>query len=209
MPDATVNDIIETVAVCVCDNIPAFNVGHFVVSATTGAPVDYQDVVEALDAHWEDEYKTLMSHEANFIGTAMRRIVTDPTDYYTTNGNLGAGTQMTDVLPFQTAGLFRLRSGAAGRANRGRKYVPFPYEGASDDEGTPNATYLTNLGLLAAKYTGPQTLTIGGSTVTLSGIIFRKATSSFVLIASYLVVGEWATMRSRSKQKLVPSPVAY
>jgi hypothetical protein len=110
----------------------------------------------------------------------------------------GVGTQVTDGLPPQVAMLVTKRSAFAGRAARGRTYLPFLYEGGSGPQGQPTAGLLAQGTSIAQYLLTNKTMTLSGRETSLAPVIWRRLTKTYVNVTDFLVRDRFATQRRRS-----------
>ena len=113
----------------------------------------------------------------------------------------GFGTGGSVALPGQVAGLVSFGSATMGKRGEGRNYVPFPPSAANELNGSPTATYITNLQALGTMMTS----TIPCPNIDSSGTgalnaILRSTPGSPTTgapITRFSVPTVWATQRRR------------
>jgi len=175
-------------------------VRHYLVTETVGT-ISEQVAADELSAIMSDFIKDCMSSDASYRGLTLQKIDPPPaSDRFISTQGQGPGAAASPVMSTQTAGVISLRTGIAGRRNRGRTYVPFPSEGANEANGKPNATYLVDLGALGTQLAGVQVIAPGGgNSCNLVPQVYSRTFDSFRTISSYLVRTEWGTQRRRSQ----------
>jgi len=153
---------------------------YFVTTTIVGAPPLQSDVVDSLETLFGPKWKALMTNGASYVGSDIQDVTGNP-PYAVPAGSVlsgGVGTAGTNPLPTQTCGVITKLTDLVGRQFRGRMYVPFP-----DQADTtlvvpivPTAGYVTRLQLLAADFTGQDTIVAaGGGTVTIQWVLVHKA----------------------------------
>lgn len=194
-----VNDILQIKFFCSQQAQLAVNVTHWVVSSIVGlAPTD-NAVALFFGNRVKVAYAGLLNNNATFQGTSCQHLFPLPTRVEDFNAVTAlGGTAGAAGLPKQCCGLFTKKTALAGRANRGRVYVPFPSEtDNADGTSAPTAGYMTNLGGLAALLTTSATLTNDENATTFLPVVYHRATHSFTLITTAFARQKWATQRRR------------
>ena len=192
-----VNDIIEVRFVCTQLDQTAINVRHYKVTATTGTSQTLGDFSDVLDPIFAPLLKALLNTNAAYYGTVVRRVSPiPPSTIAWTNTGAAGGNALGDLLPRQTCGLIGLQTQFAGRAFRGRFYVPFPGEADSDANALPVAGYRGRLANLAFALTGNQLVGIA-NTATLIPVIYHRASNTTTPINASVIRTKWATQRRR------------
>lgn len=176
---------------------------YFVFNTPGSIPIADQDGLDIISDGMAAVLKPLMTGGAEYLGVVMYRpdIIPLPAALYSTQG-AGVGTAGTVPMATQVTGLITLRTALAGRANRGRKYVPFP--DAADSVGSinpiPSTSYKTRLDALADKF-GPgadfEDPANPGTFVNLSGIIVAANGTIRGDVTSTVQRRLWATQRRR------------
>jgi len=114
---------------------------------------------------------------AHFDGSSIQVVTTPPYSalLYSSQG-AGNGTMTLDPLPTQVTGMISRRTDFAGRAYRGRIYMPFPTKTGSDTNGLPTITYTTLLSNYVAGVEPPAgiTLTSAGKSILLDPVLRHK-----------------------------------
>lgn len=151
------------------------------------------------------QWKAAISDSAVSIGAKLSQLSpgVKPLPGIVTDG--GACTGGAGALPQQVSGIIKSNTSVAGRAYRGRIYVPFPYAASVDTDFTPLAAYVVKIGNLAASWITGQNVTPTATTYQFIPVIWhRKAGKSGTPAANTFdpivgTIGEkmWATQRRR------------
>jgi len=160
-----------------------------------------EDVASRIANEASGLYTGLIGGEATFRGVTLKEIIDDPSPFQRSSLVDSTGTGLGSPLPYQTAGMITLYSSLAGRAGRGRVYIPFPAEDDNvDDEARPTAAYVTNAQLLGDFLVGQKLYVVGTSELqfdwTLRPDNFTPGPLNKFL-ATALARRRWATQRSR------------
>lgn len=103
-----------------------------------------------------------------------------------------------EPLPRQTAGVVTLRTPFAGRANRGRKYMPFPSETDNTTGIQPTAGYLAVVNTFIAMHVPTITLLAGPTTEVWRSCLPRpNQVPKGINFTSFLTRDAWGTQRRR------------
>jgi hypothetical protein len=206
-----VGDILEVITVIATLDQIGEIVWHAQVSAlVAGTPTDFS-VAFYVDAQLQAHWKPILSNQCTYRGVSCRilnRIPTLAANYQ--NANAGLGTAVGFSLPKQTCGLIKWTTGNAGRAFRGRSYIPFPPATFDGADGTPTGPYLAALTANQGPFwgSGPVNVTEGGNIGTIvPGIYHRKAAlvppplaRTITPISNFVVRPLWATQRRRGDE---------
>jgi hypothetical protein len=172
-------DVLELRVVCqVTSPSPQVseNVFHAVVGAVTGGGVSQAAIAVWYDLLIAGAYKTIMAAAATYRGVMVQKIWPLPrvvAEY--TIASAGAGLSSVPILPLQTAGLLRAKTNIAGRAFRGRQYLPFPSQNQQDVDGTPTNGVLANHVIIGGAIYSNQTVVAGIITTSLIPVIYHRA----------------------------------
>jgi len=173
-----------------------FNIYNFGINSVTGAIGDL-DCAEIFDTALAPLYKAIMSPTTNYDGTEVSIINRTPkpiTQKWTLNS--GPGTIGTKTLPTQVAGIISWGTAFAGRAFRGRSYIPNLADGWKSTGGIPTTFFQTAMAALASSILGRTSFTdIGTANATF--ILFHRRTLGFNLMLSYDIPLKFATQRRR------------
>jgi len=196
-----VGDIFKTIAYCEMRGQVSQNVRHWkVIEKDPAATHTDEDVRAALATLLKAPYQDCMSQDAQWYGLSLQKLLPIKFDTVFTP-NAGAGSDATDAMPGAVAGLLVFKTGLAGRANRGRSYIPFAGEGANTATGLPNAGHLIQLQDVATIYSSLHTIVKGGLNLIIEPIIFPSAIPGGRTIVSGARASKWASMRSRGDYK--------
>jgi hypothetical protein len=196
----TVGDIMLVRNICLTPSDGAINARHYRVSAVGGTGPTDQEAANVFATSWKPLYVALMAATATWFQTDIRRIFPLPLGATSISDlTTAVGSVIPDALPQQISGIITLHTALAGRAGRGRIYVPFPAE--ADSSGSPPvplAGYITRLNALRDAML--LTLTTPGmvNNATFQPVIWHRASSTFTLVASATSRNYWATQRRRN-----------
>lgn len=148
------------------------------VATVTGVPSDDADLAANVDSDIGVSFKGLINNDASYdyVGTRLLHSVVPsaPPIPQLSGTHSGSGTRGLP-LPRQTSGVLTVNTDYAGRAFRGRKYLPFP--GATDlaTTGKPTAGYRASLDTLGNLYVATRTFTgAGGGVVSLVPVLWHR-----------------------------------
>lgn len=193
------NDILEVKGFNKDATQQAVNVWHYFVSGITGASLTDQQVCTALSAQVAPLYKALQSVGSSYLGLRLQRIRpgTVPAAVISTSGT-GAGTAAGGPLPSMASILLSKRTNLAGRANRGRLYLPFISDLFLSGTATVTAGGVTAATNWSNAMFATITVTIGGDAVTLQPVINNRDPAGTVFMTSVAIRDNFATQRRRS-----------
>lgn len=177
----------------------AINVWHFRLSGIVGAELTNQQRADQWHATEGLFYVPLISNNVTVHTASVRHLFPLPQglEVFSNQAAFGGGTGGTNMSK-QTAGIVTLNTALPGRANRGRKYLPFPGELNNVDPGIPDPGYIASLTAWLNNFVPTTTLIVGGQNETWTPIIFRKTLpASSPTILTGKVRGVWATQRRR------------
>jgi hypothetical protein len=195
MPTA-LGDILQYKMSSWCDSQLGLNVLHYKVTLMTGSPPTLAKMLQTIDDAMAPLMIPMLSSDAQYLGASLQHIQPLPVSmetFYTVNAAVGGSAP--EVLPKQTALVLTKQSTLAGRANRGRLYIPFPSEGANTTLGIPAAAYLA----LAATFANQMAsiITVAGTTGLTPIIYQRKFPGSSQVINTVRVNNRWGNQRRR------------
>ncbi len=191
---------------------------YFVTTAIVGAPPLQSDVVDALETLFGTKWRALMTNGAAYVGSDLQDVTGAP-PYAVPAGSVlaaGNGTAGTAPMPTQTCGVITKLTDLVGRQYRGRMYVPFPdtVDSTVTSPIVPTAGYVTRLQLLAADFTGVDTIVAaGGGSVAISWVLVHKLPKVGPIPLPTPVTNErsnklWGTQRRRGNYGRVnPVPI--
>lgn len=179
---------------------------HYQVKTLVGTTTNVQDVADAVDAAVALLIRALMSVATEYVATGAKRIIGAITDEFLTVVNAGVGDVAGDPCPPQVAGLISLRTGFAGRTNRGRAFMYFVPESACT-AGKPTAGYVTDLQALGDALVAPVTATGSGpgDSAGLFPVVLHRGTLTVTDLDNAVARTSFATQRRRGF--LAPSNV--
>jgi hypothetical protein len=190
---------------------------HFLVSAVGLPPATDADLATSFDGIMGPLIRNLIVNPATYRGVGAQKIWPLPvalTQY--NNNSFGGGTTGPNAVPEQVAGVLSWGTAKAGRAYRGRIYLPFPPASDVLADGTPSAAYATNAGLVGSFYAGGSyTVTEGGRTAVLDAVIWHRkagktgipAAHTYDAIVNYHVGGFGTQRRRGAYGRLNTSPI--
>lgn len=154
----------------------AINVLHYRVEEVLGLPKDDQEIADAFSDHFGPVYGAYLSVDASFRGVIVQKINPLPVSIAvsSTSGQQAGVRVAGDLLPPQVSGMITKQTGGAGRAKRGRIYMPFPGEDDVTDS-IPNAAYIA---ALSATLTSFVTFVLAGplpNRTSFGPVIFHRA----------------------------------
>jgi hypothetical protein len=193
-----VGDIIQMRIECHSEPQVSQNVRHFIISVENPPAATLQQMAAALNTIFAPLYKNVLNANAFFRGVGTRRVHPPPlTLEATTDDSAGLGLILGDQLPAQVSGIITLKTQFAGRAYRGRVYIPFPGEASNTASATPDATYLSNLNLLGSAFITGVVVPNGAGNSTLTPVIFHRVNKLTTVLLDFTARPVWATQRRR------------
>jgi hypothetical protein len=194
-----VNDIYRITLGTQWGNQAGLMVSHWVTTAEDGNGASQQEIANKFDTEFRIPMLPLLHVGAFWYGAKAQKIYPGGAAVPSlSTAPIAAGTGGLAGLPPQVSGLITLRTAFAGRAYRGRQYVPFPSEQASDDTtGRPTTAYNTALNGLAAKYVLEMVVGASPNVTRLRCGIFRRSNNTINYVLSTSSRGIWATQRRR------------
>lgn len=193
-------DILEGKFFCRDESQTGINVVHFYVAGVAGGSLTDQQVCTALSTLAGPLYRAWMAAGQRYSGMRLQRIrpLPAPVAVTSTVGN-GAGTGGGSALPSQSALLVSKRSLFAGRANRGRAYLPFWSDAFNSADGHPTAAGLALAQAWATQFLSALNVAVGGASVSLLAVVYNRASGGSVVISNAIIRDAWATQRRRSE----------
>lgn len=181
----------------------AINIFHYRVTFLQGTSPTDSEIAIAMEAFWAPKYKTLINASCTYRGVQVQRVFPTPLLAAVDSKLLqGFGTRVgttVDILPGVVCGIVTKKTAGAGRAFRGRVYLPFPME-IDNEGGSPSAGYETILDVVATNLAVPITVGTPPNSIQMSMCIFRRL-SPFLSpqVTTGQVRGYFANQRRRSK----------
>jgi hypothetical protein len=183
------------------------NTWYYLVTAVGSTPATDQDAANQLDTFLAPLMKALLSTTAEYRGIQVQILNSVPPfaaflQSASANSNAGPGTVAGGALPTQTAGLLSFQTNLAGRAFRGRFYIPFPGVNDSGAGGSPTAAYGVKQANLLAVIDSTAVIVSGGSSATLTRVLLHKknkagGTPAPTPVTAASFSANWATQRKR------------
>jgi len=193
-----VGDIWQASIVCGFQAQVAFNVYHYRVEVEVGLGVSASAVAATADATFQAAMRQLLSNEATYSGCIAQKIFPTPMGMPAmASGGGGVGLVVGDALPKQVAGIIAKITAFAGRAFRGRAFVPFPSEADNDNASRPTADYCSRLAILGGIVKGTLLVIDGLNNAGLTPQILHRASMTVTPIVDAFDRKFWATQRRR------------
>lgn len=180
--------------VCFFQDQLGLNIKYGSIVGGSDLPVAEETVAEQLAIALAPLYGACLSASAQFIGVGLTKLDGISAEVFDRNHEL-AGSITGDPLPRQVSGLITLRSGLAGRANRGRVYVPFPGESSNVATGfaVPAPSYRDSLADIGTYMIDPE-VEVGADE---GDALMRFELPNAKGFSSFVVREGWATQRRR------------
>lgn len=198
MPNLSAGDLIRIATYCQSGNQVAQNVSIWVVNSVVGGDYPLQGLAGPISSTIGPLHKGFMSSTAKYLGVRVNRFAPAASDSYSSVAAAGFGSNISDPMPGQVAALLSIRTGLAGRSNRGRKYIAFPPESYNSATGGLTNTALLQLALIGDFYTTRFESTVAGATLSLDPVILSRKLGVSQFSITYLMRENWATQRRRS-----------
>lgn len=201
---AAVGDIYSCKVVCratpaVGVVVISLNILHYRVSAIAGTGKGDQDIADAMDLNYAATYKAYLSADAAYRGVIVQKIRPLPLSLAVTS-DIGAGpgtAVIGDLLPTQVCGMITKQTTGAGRAKRGRIYMPFLGEDDVTDS-QPNVVYLARLAVTLPTFLNGVLVGAPPDTVQLLPVIFHRVPGTSDDLTSVVRRSYSVTQRRRS-----------
>lgn len=192
-------DLYRVVMYSRCDGQTGLMISHWEVVATATGGATQKEVADQLSAAIAPLLKAWESDSAAYWGLTLQRIKPIPLpDAVPSVAGQGDCANTGDRLPIQCAAVISLRTGFAGRKNRGRKYVPFGTE-SSNTADLINAAGLILLAPIRDFFLTNFAVTGATGNSTLANVIYHKATNDATAIVTGFINQPWGTQRRRSR----------
>lgn len=183
----------------------AVNVLYFIPTAVLGAGLDELGLANALQAFYLPFYRVLMTGSSSYDAVSIQDITAVPSPLPTGSTNAGTGgTAGTHPQAAQVCGVITLQTGFAGRAYRGRVYLPFTdlASNNADNSPAPSAGYIADLIALAAHLEGNENITTGADGFVISHVLYHRKTHLFTPILNTRSNTKWGTQRRRGRYRV-------
>lgn len=201
MPVAVLNDLFQLTMVGQ-DSFSIFeNVRHYKCTAVNGTSAEYSLLAGYFASIMQTNYPDCISDQITLQNVTLVKVnasgqpLSDPLIYTTgfpIDGNLSG-----DPLPAFTAAVLSLRTGTAGRRNRGRFYAFYANEAANDAAGFLTAGYKTSMETLGSVLDDATVIGGGGNTATMTPVVLSKVGGTQLPILSTIARIAWGTQRHR------------
>jgi len=176
-------------------------------SAVAGPAFNYGDVAYWYANNFDAAWKPQLNVGVQILGVKIAALAQLPPPASGIARDTDTGANASPTLPGQASYLISLYTNLAGRAYRGRNYVPFPMAVDQDTDNTPKAAVVTALQAVANALYIPQFITTGGGgTMTTTPVIYHRETQDSTPIFSALVQKRYATQRRRGDYGRLNSP---
>jgi hypothetical protein len=203
MPTPLVNaTIYRTTVYCTLGAQAAALPRYWSTGGSVVGTITMKQFADAVSAFLGPAYKAVLANVATYNGITCSRVTgATPYEIYDSSTvSQGIGVAGAAAMSKQTAGLIGFYTNFAGRAFRGRQYVPFPASADDTGEGKPTigaGSYVARLGALALVLITPFVVVSGANTATLTPVIFHKGSSSMTPITAAAARLVWATQKRR------------
>jgi hypothetical protein len=194
-----VGDIMSVKVFCYVNNQVSVNVHWFICTAVAGTSATYDQVATTMDLLFGPNYRGVIANVAQYVTTHVQRTFPLPVTVASESSvNAGVGTNGPSVMPTQVCGMITIRTAFAGRAYRGRRYIPFPSTAADTGTGAPTVGYQTSLTTIGTGLSTPIPVGAGGNTCTLQGVlVHKKVPGTTTPIVSAVAVAKFGTQKRR------------
>lgn len=198
-PAMALNDIFTVKTFCYLGNQLGLNVHYFQVTAIAGTGSDYGTCATTFDALFGPALRSCLPTVGSYVATHVQRVYPLPVLVFNeATINAGAGSSAGTPLPTQCCGIITIKTNQAGRAFRGRRYIPFPTSSFDTGNGVPTAAYVTFLNVIGNGLSLPTTVGGGGNTVTCTPVLYhRKTPATPTVVTAAYGVAKFATQRRR------------
>jgi len=201
MAVGAVGDIFEAITQCSCGGQIGLNVRHWRTTFIIGDSASEQEIADELSTIIAPYYKQYLNMtQARYDGLRLQKIAPLPKrDAVISAEGAGSGTQEdVDQMPTQVAGLLTLRTGLAGRAKRGRAYLPFFNEHQNTTVARPEATVAAYLDDFGLHWSTAITVVGAAGSATIEPVIFHRSNLTADRITAWVSRNHWGTQRRRS-----------
>jgi len=182
---------------------------HFKISNVSGGVGPYAgDFANQLQTILEPLFEPLIKTTTTMIGSKVAFAIKGPAPLPGIATSNTVGSDAGANMPGQVSGIISVKTALAGKAFRGRLFIPFPTITMSTGAPPiPTAGYQTNLDALAVAWLTPWAVTSAGGNATATPVIFhrprkpplppRTIDNTGDPIVSFLEPASWATQRRR------------
>lgn len=197
-----VGDIVQATVVTQMGDQTALTVLHFLCGIVAGTSATDKDFATNLDAVLEADWKAAINNTATYRGIMAQVVNPPPMQRMQSEiGAAGVGTGGATPQPPQVSGIITWGTAMAGRAGRGRMYVPFPSTTFIDADGTPTASYIAALAALAVDIGGLAVVNRsgGGGSIAVQFVIYHRDFQTTDNVTSSVQQKKWATQKRRGE----------
>lgn len=191
-------DVLRVRVACYTANQVGINTVHYRVSTVGGSSQTDAQVALYMDTLLETRYKTVLSAQAKYRGVSVQKIRPLPvTVPQVSTAFDGVGSVAGDMLATQVSGIVTSQTALAGPANRGRAYIPFPGESDNGVSAAPVPAYVTGIDDIGSELFTPHPVGLAPNQITITPVIYHRATATFTDIVGWVARSQWATQRRR------------
>jgi hypothetical protein len=171
------NDVLESRFVTFDPSPPpqvGINTLRWLVTSIVAGGVTQQQIAAFLDGIAAADYKARMPPATSYRGVSVQKINPLPRVLAEMSiANAGIGTAAAGQTPTQVAALVKLATARAGKAFRGRLYMPFLPSAAILANGNLDPVFTVALALSMSLLIIPQSIVVGGATTNITPVIFH------------------------------------
>lgn len=193
-----VGDVYEMTTICRYGGQNGLNKTHWKVTFIIGSPEE-PSTASGMNAMFQTQYTDYLSDQCKYVGLTWQKIHPLPVaDLNPVLANATGSRESQVGLPTQVSGILTKRTGVAGRANRGRIYLPFWQESDNSSASRPEAAAITLMAGIAGTFETTHVLAVTGGSITLQPVIWRRGPRTTIAVTSVSPRLYWATQRRRS-----------
>lgn len=184
------------------------NVVYYRVTTDDNMPVDSHAILSGYDIAVAPLYLAMLGSDCEYYGSQIQSVTTPIFAPDNTSVNQAQSATGSLSLPNQVSGIITKRSGLAGRAHRGRMYIPFPAQIFDSGTGFPTLAYIALLQAIATQtltsQTYPSLITANNGTLVPQVYGKQQLVPPFNAahqedVTGYTVQPRWATQRRRGQ----------
>lgn len=195
----TLGDIWQVKIASVVTGQVGLNVTQWQVANVGGTGATDLQMAGVFDNLFAPVYKAILSVSAEYYGVQVQRIKPLPLTLAVTSAIATAPGQILGApLPYQVSGVITMTTQQAGRAYRGRRYIPFPGAASNDlNNVNPNNAYVNLLQAIGNVMSIPVPVGANPNNATLVPVIFHRKTGLTTPIVGFRANQKWGTQRRR------------
>jgi hypothetical protein len=152
----------------------AVNTFHYLVVAVGGTGANLQTIADAFDTAISADWRSLVPSECEYKGAQAYVDQVPLPNFAIGNAHAGGGGAAGVTQARQACGIITWITAFAGRAFRGRSYMPFPPTTDDQSGGIPTNLYLAALSTMAGDLLAFGTAGTGGNTTTMQMVLLHK-----------------------------------